>query len=143
MKPFNLDSVLKYRHQLENQAQSNFFAAKEQEALAKKRVQEMVSQYNNLLAERDKLQNKAVSIMDVIQLENKIAHAKQQISKLKDELQKKAAQSRKAGQQLVARSRERQAMEKLKEKQNQRWRKYLDKKEAAMLDEIAILKHKK
>ena len=34
-----------------------------------------------------------------------------------------------------------QIMERLKEHQNSAWRKYLDKKEAAMLDEIAIIKY--
>ena len=34
-------------------------------------------------------------------------------------------------------------MEKLKEKQNQSWKEHLEKKEAALLDEIAIIFHEK
>jgi flagellar FliJ protein len=44
---------------------------------------------------------------------------------------------------LIKRSKERKVMEKLKTRQNQAWRAHLDKKEAAMLDEIAVIFHER
>jgi len=43
----------------------------------------------------------------------------------------------------MKKAKDRQVMEKLKERQNADWQQYLNKKEAAMLDEIAIIFHNK
>ncbi len=68
---------------------------------------------------------------------------KNRIAELKKQLAKRKQQVTVCQNELLKKSRERQVMKKLKEKQNTAWKQYLNKKEAAMLDEIAIIYHNK
>ena len=65
------------------------------------------------------------------------------IQTLQIELSKRHEKAESERDILLKRSKEKQAMEKLKEKQNAAYRYYLNKKEAALLDEIAIIYHDK
>lgn len=141
MKPFALDTVLKFRDQLENQAKNELFAARSQKESVEMLLKSAQNQYRELLAELEVLKKDAVSIEDLIQMEARISFSQQTIADLEKLFTEKREIENKAHALLVRRSKEKKVLEKLKETQNTQWQRYLSKKEAAMLDEIAILRH--
>ena len=58
-------------------------------------------------------------------------------------MQEKTETMQKEHQTLLERSKGRQILESLKEKQNRSWKEHLDKSEVSTLDEIAIVRHDK
>lgn len=143
VKPFTLDTVLEYRQRLEDGAKNDLYEARTKEMLAREKVEEQKNVYNTLITHSQKMQQNECSILDVISMESRITFAKQKLSELYEILKKQKQLTHKAHTLLVRRSKEKKVMVKLKEKQNSEWQKYLNKKEAAMLDEIAILRHTK
>ncbi len=141
MKPFQLDTVLNYRKRLEEIAVNRLFEAKRQQEI----VQEKLNEYNKCLAAliqtTAQLQKDTVLILDLINYEDRILYNKKTITAVKKTLLEKNENVEKARQNLVTKSKERQIMASLKEQQNRAWKDYLDKKEVAMLDEIAIIRH--
>ena len=87
------------------------------------------------------LQAKGVEITELIRHEERITAQKHNIQAIKKNLTEKSALVHKEQQHLVHCCKERQIMERLKETQNIAWKGYLNKKEAAMLDEIATTRH--
>lgn len=140
-KPFTLDTVLEYRQLLEDAAKNDLFNARKDEELARIKIEEQQTVYSNLNQQWMEMQQQECPILDLISVEAKIAYAKQKIKELQVILEDKIKLVQKAQKLLILRSKEKKVMEKLKEKQNTQWQKYLNKKEAAMLDEIAILRH--
>lgn len=143
MKPFSLDTVLDFRQQLEDIAKNKLTETRLLEAEVKVQLEE---QYNNHLAvvtKIDRVQTEGVDINELIRLEEHRIFIKDRITELKKQLDLREQQVAAAQKELLKKSRDRQVMEKLKEKQNSTWKQYLNKKEAAMLDEIAIIYHNK
>lgn len=141
MKPFALDTVLKFREQLENQAKNDLFSARTSRESVEMLLATAQHVYKELLSGFEVLKNNDISIEDVIQMEARITFSKKDIDNLQNLLTEKKELERKAHTLLVRRSKEKKVLEKLKETQNAQWQQYLSKKEAAMLDEIAILRH--
>lgn len=141
MKPFSLNVVLEYRKRLEDQAMNKLFEARKQQEEIEKNISTKNQTYQNILHNREEMQEKGCAILDLITIEAKIDFTIKQIQQLKTVLTKKKAYVQRAHKNLLKRSKEKQVLEKLRDKQNIEWRKYLNKKEAAMLDEIAILRH--
>lgn len=143
MKPFSMHAVLKFRKQLEDSARQQLYQALELEA----RLLEATMQTEDALsglhrdAQRDK--ELGTSIDRMLLFEYRIDLVKQQLAAQRSDLEKQQAQVSIKRQQLVKASRDRKVMEKLKEQQNAAYVKYLDKKEMAMLDEIAVLSHER
>lgn len=141
MKPFSLQTVLDYRKRLEDQAQHRLFQAQKIHRTIQQRYKDEQNSYSDLLQAREKLQKNGINITDLIRYEDWIDSVQnnlKSIQKTLDEKKKIVAQEQK---NLLHRSKERQIMEKLRDQQNQAWRNYLSKKEATMLDEIAIIRH--
>lgn len=141
MKPFRLDSVLKYRKRLENIAVNRLFEAKRQQEIVQLKLDEENRCLAALIKKTAQMQNDTVPILDLINYEDRILYVKKNIAAIKKTLFEKSTNVEKARQNLVTKSKERQIMANLKEQQNQAWKDYLDKKEIAMLDEIAIIRH--
>jgi len=142
-KPFTLDIVLNYRKRLEDVAKNRFFEAKKIHAIIQEKL---FSEKNNLTAvilECEKLQSNGVEITKLILFEEKISAGQKNILAIEKNMQEKAKLVDQEKTNLLMRSREYQVMERLKIEQNDSWRQYLDKKEAAMLDEVAIMRHGK
>jgi len=99
--------------------------------------------YAHLLVTLERLQTEGIDILDLIRYEDQILFTKNRIISIKKTLSEKIARVANEREHLIQRSKERKIMEKLKEKQNQSWQEYLNKKEAALLDEIAIIFHDK
>ena len=143
MKPFSMHAVLKFRKQLEDNARQQLYQALELEA----RLLEATMQTEEALsalsrdAQHDKEQG--TSIDRLLLFEYSIDLVKQQLEEQKSELEKQRVQVSIKRQQLVKASKDRKVMDKLKEQQNAAYAKFLDKKEMAMLDEIAVLSHER
>jgi flagellar FliJ protein len=142
MKPFTLQTILDYRKRLEDIAQHRLIEAKKVREIIKKKLNDEKSALAIFIDETESLQVQGVGITELIRYEERITAQKHNILAIKKNLSEKSELVQKEQQHLVMRSKERQIMERLKETQNMAWKGYLDKKEAAMLDEIAISRHK-
>jgi len=141
MKPFQLDTVLIHRKRLEDIAANRLFEARRQKTLVQKKLQKEDKNLETLINKTEALQSKTIPILDLINYENQIHYMKNNILAIKKNLREKTGQVQKERRNLIQRSKDRQIMVSLKEQQNRSWKQYLDKKEASMLDEIAIVRH--
>ncbi|OEU46235.1 MAG: flagellar export protein FliJ [Desulfobulbaceae bacterium S3730MH12] len=141
MKPFNLDTVLDYRKRLEDIAIHRLAEAKRQEKIIQQKLDEDRRNLAALIKEIEQLQNETISILDLINFENRILFLKKNIHSVKTKLHEKSENRNKMQENLIEKSKNRQIMASLKDQQNRAWKKYLDKKEVAMLDEIATIRH--
>ena len=141
MKPFTLQTVLDYRKRLEDIAQHRLIEAKKVQSTIEKKLSDETDALTQFIEETGVLQTEGIGITELIRHEERIAAQKHNITAIKKNLSDKSELMRKEQQNLAHRSKERQIMERLKETQNKAWKGYLDKKEAAMLDEIATTRH--
>lgn len=142
-KPFTLDTVLNYRKRLEDVAKSRFFEAKKIHAIIREKLVSEKNILSTFILECEELQVNGVEITKLILFEEKISAAQKNVLAIEKNIQEKAKLVDQEKANLLMRSREYQVMERLKVEQNNSWRQYLDKKEAAMLDEVAIMRHGK
>lgn len=143
MKPFALDTVLSYRQRLEDIAKNSLAQASLAEQAVLNRLSEQQGIYRSLVATIEQLQQHGVNITDLIHHEDHLNLVRSRVTELETELKKKRDDVARVRRELLKKTRERQVMEKLKERQNSAWKHYLNKKEAAILDEIAIIYHNK
>ncbi len=143
MKPFSLDTVLNYRVQLEKIAKNRLHAADKIRAEAFLQVQQKEASFNTLIEDLAGLQSQGIEVTEMIRYEERINVEKDELETLKKVLAEKEAQVLRERENTTKRSKERKVMEKLKEKQNATWQQYLNKKEAALLDEIAVIFHER
>jgi flagellar protein FliJ len=143
MKPFALHAVLKYRRQLEDAAQKRLFQAQEAEAKLKEallRVEEELAElYTGLQRENEQ----GITVDRLVLFNHRIDLVKEQTARRKTELEKQQIQVAQKRQQLIKASKDRKIIEKLEEQQNAAYKQYIEKKEAGMLDEIAVLSHER
>lgn len=142
-KPFTLDTVLNYRKRLEDVAKNRFFEAKRIHAIIREKLVSEKNILSTVILECEELQINGVEITKLILFEEKISTSQKNILAIEKNIQEKAKLVDQEKANLLMRSREYQVMERLKVEQNDSWRQYLDKKEAAMLDEVAIMRHGK
>jgi flagellar FliJ protein len=141
MKPFSLQTVLDYRKRLEDIAQHRFIEAKNIQATIQKKLNEEIDTLALFIDESEKLQAEGIGITELMRFEERIAAQESSIQAIKKNLTEKSALAKKAQQNLINRSKERQIMDQLKDTQDRAWQVYINKKEAAMLDEIATSRH--
>lgn len=135
---FKLQSVLNYRQSLEDQAQQVLAESLQQqnELSAQIEVQQLELRQQDLLLKKQ--QQDGMTIAEIELYETRIIYCQQRCAELhrqKIELQELIEHQR---QQLLEAARERQIMEKLKEKQQTEFRRDLERKERAELDEISL-----
>lgn len=143
MKPFQLDKVLDHRKRLEDIAANRLFEAKRQTKLVQEKLHRETRNLEVLIAKTEELQSRTIHILDLINYENQIEYLKNNVIAMHKKLLEKTETMQKEHQILLERSKGRQIMESLKEKQNRSWKEYLDKNEVSMLDEIAIVRYDK
>jgi len=141
MKPFSLEPVLRYRQQLEDTARQNLFASLEEEKKIRDTLDTFRTQlaelYHNLAVEREE-----GTTGDRLQIfEQRTNILQKDIAAEEDNLNKQQEVVARKRRLLIQASQDKKALEKLKEKQNSAYNTYLNKKESAMLDEIAVLRH--
>ena len=142
-KPFTLDTVLHYRKRLEDIAKNRFFEAQRIHSIIKEKLVSETEKLHILIEQSEQLQVVGIEITKLILYEEKISAAQKNLAAIEKNIQEKAKIVAQEQGNLMRRSREYQVMERLKYEQNASWRQYLDKKEAAMLDEVAVMRHGK
>lgn len=135
---FKLQSVLNYRQSLEDQAQQVLAASLQAYSELEVQLQQQrqhLQQYDGELKQRQK-EGLTVAEMDLY--ESQIQHCCRLIEDFQERLQQLDQQIVLERQDLLHVARERQVMEKLKDKQETEYRQELSRKERIMLDEISL-----
>lgn len=141
MKPFAFHTVLTYRKRLEDNARQRLADAKKAVDAVEQKLREEQQALAALIAKKERLQEEGINIMDLILYEERINRAQANIRAIEKNLLDKNEIMQREQQHLLSRAKDRRIMERLKERQDIAWQGYLDKKELAMLDEIAITRH--
>lgn len=141
MKPFGLHTVLEHRKRLENIAQNKLFEAQKVQKRIGDKLNQESSILQTLIAKTESMKQEGVEIGTLIRYEDRINAVSANIIAIRKNLEEKSRIVNEEQANLVQRSKARKVMERLKEEQNRNWQNYLNKKEAAMLDEIAIIRH--
>ena len=141
MKPFTLHAVSKFRSQLETKALQEL-------ALAMKKEQELYEAYeatnqelNSLYAGLQHDKKQGTTVDRLLMFDQRIDLVQEVLHKRKKALEKQRGQVAKKRQHLLLASKNRKIIEKLEEQQNAAYKKHLERLEAGMLDEIAVLSH--
>ncbi|WP_028317404.1 flagellar export protein FliJ [Desulfobulbus elongatus] len=143
MKPFTMHAVLNYRRQLEDAARQALHQALEAEARLQEALLRTEKELADLHADQRRDQEQGTTVDRLRLFASRIDLVHELIESRRTELAKQQAQVAKKRQVLVKRSKERKIMEKLQEQQDAAYAKFLEKKELAMLDEIAVLSHER
>jgi flagellar protein FliJ len=143
MKPFSLDTVLKYRVQLEKIAKNRLYEAEKKRAEVFRQLQQKETIFTTLIDDLAGLRSQGMDVVEMIRYEERITLIKNEIGILRNTLAEKEKAVVRERENTIKKSKERKVMEKLKEKQNAAWQQYLNKKEAALLDEIAVIFHER
>ena len=143
MKPFSLHAVLKFRNQLETRALQNLAQAMEVERQLQIAFEETKSELDELYAALQRDKEQGTSVDRLIMFDQRIELVKEQIHQRKKAVEKQQGQVAKQRQSLLKASKDRKIIEKLEEQQNAAYKKHLEKLEAGMLDEIAVLSHER
>ncbi len=141
MKPFALHTVLKYRKQLENKAFNRLVEAEKKKSLLEAQLHEKEENYLNLKTSLEAMQVHGIDVNDLIRYEERIQYIKTQIADLTEKIIDADALVFKARTHVLTKSKEKQVMENLRDRQNLAYKQYLDKKEAAQMDEIAVMNY--
>lgn len=141
MKPFTLHTVLKHRKNLEEQAIYHLARAREEEASVQRQVDNEEKALATLIENLATEQTLGIEVNRLAQFEQRIDLVKKQLLALQSLLHQKTEKVIRAQAQLISKSKDRKIMETLKEKQDEAWRHYLDQKETAALDEVAVIFH--
>jgi flagellar protein FliJ len=140
-KPFKLDSVLSFRKRQENIAQEKFIQAKLAAEKASQAVDAARQDLKHLIVTLEEKQVSGILSLELARFEDRIQYGRNQLQLLKNTLEEKHNIAQKKRKLLLEKAKDHKVLKTLKEQQNKSWKDYLDKKEAAMLDEIAILHH--
>ena len=137
-KKFKLQTVLNYRQTLEDQAQQQLNSSLQR----KLQLEEALAQQQQCLQELDQQlkaqQQEGLSVADLTLFESQIQHRQRQSAQLREQLELLERQVLADRQELIRVARDRQVMEKLKDKQDAEYLKELSRKEREMLDEISL-----
>ncbi len=143
MKPFTLQTVLKFRKQMVDMAVNRLAEEEQKKALLISEVHEIEKRYNNLISSLTERQNSGMAVDELIRYEDHIMYLKEQIEELKEKIIAADEHVMRAKSHVLNKSKEKQIMEKLRDRQNLAWKLHLEKKETAQLDEIAVMSHDK
>lgn len=136
-----MDSVLSYRKRQESIAQEKLVVAELAVTQALERLNHKKSEIQELTRALGKKQEIGIMAMEIGRYENKIELGRVEIQQLEKIFQEKKDIAIRTRLRLLEKVKDHKALKTLKEQQNKSWRQYLDKKETAMLDEVAILHH--
>ena len=135
---FKLQSVLNYRQSLEGRAQQVLAASLEQQSDLEGQLQQQRSNLQQYDGELKKRQVEGLTVAEIDLYESQIQHCRCLIEDVLLRLQRLERQILSERKELLHAARERQIMEKLKDKQEAEYRQELSRKERAMLDEISL-----
>lgn len=141
MKPFSLDTVLKFRQQRVDKAATRLASA-QLELQKVITTQKSINRELQEVAHRFEAQKKeGISPEDLILYQDRLEWLTQELERISSEVALKRQKVEVERNMVIARSREKTVLDKLKEKQNKAYREYREKKETNQLDEIGVLSH--
>ena len=135
---FKLQSVLNYRQSLEDQAQQVLSTSLQRQNELEIQLQQQrlkMQQHDGELKQR---QQEGLTVAEIDLYESQIQHCRRLIENLQESLLQLDRQIVAERRELLHAARERQVMEKLKDKQDAEYRQELSRKERIMLDEISL-----
>jgi len=140
-KPFSLGSILTFRKRekdlaLEQVVRAQLAVKKAEETL---KISECVLE--TLIVELETKQMNGITVEELSRYEERIQFQRGQIIELATTHEKRQKTVQKKRLTLLEKVKDHKTLTALKEQQNKTWKEYINKKEAAMLDEIAILHH--
>jgi len=130
--------VLNYRQSLEDQAQqrlSDSLQRRKDLELELQGQREQLQRHDSALQDR---QREGLTIAEMELFEAPIRHCQRVIKQLQQQLERLDRQIEQEREELLNAARDRQVMEKLKEKQEAEYRRELTRQERAILDEISL-----
>ncbi|MGL1931451.1 MAG: flagellar export protein FliJ [Desulfotalea sp.] len=143
MKPFSLETVLKHRKRLQDEAQTRLVNARKGRDLVEQRLREQKTVYKQAIREFEEIKSQSIDIPSMQRYEYQISHINEDIKKIEKNLKIKEKLVISERNHLSQKAKDYKIMCQLKDKQNTAWRQYVAKKEAAFLDEIAVMRHNK
>ncbi len=126
---------------MEDMAISRLVEAENNRMIIETKLRDKEKIYTDLITALAKLQTQGMDVNELIRYEERIFFIKTQITGLEEKLPDAEKLVLKARGYVLTKSKEKKIMEKLRDKQNLAWKQYLAKKEAAQLDEIAVMSH--
>ena len=135
---FKLQTVLNYRQSLEDQAQQVLSTTLQRQSefdLKLQQQQQNLHQYDRDLKQR---QQEGLTVAEMDLYESQIQHCRHLIKEIQSHLQQLEQQVIVERTELLHAARERQVMEKLKDKQEAAYQQELSHQERVMLDEISL-----
>lgn len=120
-------------------ARNRFQQAQNQRNMAHADFINKQNEYLTLIETSTKLQQHGVAVDEHIRYQNRIEFVSVELVKLEETLKKKNEIVVRERNHLIKKNKEVRVLEKLKEKQNVEYQQFINKKESAMLDEIAVL----
>ena len=140
-KKFKLQTVLNYRQTLEDQAQQQLANSLHRQVQLEAQLVQQQNSLQQLDLQLKEKQQDGLSVAELDLFESQIMHRRRQIKQLQQQLEPLERQILAERQGLLQAARDRQVMEKLKDKQQAEYLKDITRKEREMLDEIS-LRHK-
>ena len=137
-KNFKLQSVLNYRTTLEEQAQQALALSQQQQQELVVAIAAQQQELNDQDQALKQLQEEGLTIAEIDIYESRINHCRHRSAQLQTRLvtlEKKIGKQREA---LLQAARDRQVMDKLKERQETEFRHEQERKERIQLDEISL-----
>ena len=122
---------------------NRLFAAEKKRAEALHALQQQQQSYDNLLNELTRRRSQGMDVGEMIRYEERIILEKKELELLQTALADQEKKVLRERDNVIQKSKERKVMEKLKVKQDAAWKRHLNKKEAALLDEIAVIFHER
>ena len=141
MKPFTLSTVLKYRQQLEDTAVIKLMEAQQEMEGKLALLAKTENEYHTLLQSYSKIQERGMSIADLLGYENRLVWLKEKKATYSRDVDLAKEKVERKRQIVVSRSRDKKALEQLKTHQDKAWQQHIEKKETAYLDEISVIAH--
>ncbi len=140
-KPFSLHSILKFRKRKEDLAQDQFLRARLAVEQARDNLETTKQEINSLTTSLEEKQVTGMLVDDLARYEERIQYTQSHIKQLQDTLARKEILAQKKRLHLLEKAKEHKTLTMLKDQQDAAWKEFIEKKEAAILDEIAILHH--
>lgn len=142
-KPFSLEIVLKVRKRKEDLAQQKLIQALSVQKEVENKLSTARINQKKIIGILEKKQLEGILAVELGIFEERITYAHGEIKSLLQELREKKEICENKRNRLIEKSRDYKVLQELKDRQNRAWKQYIDKREANMLDEIAILHHER
>lgn len=137
-KKFKLQSVLNYRQIIEDQTQQVLTLSLQRKIELDVELQGQLDAMQRYDADLQQRQQEGLTVAEMNLFETQIQHGRRVISQLQQELDRLERQIVGEREELLSAARDRQVMEKLKDKQEAECRNELNRKERETLDEISL-----